>query len=151
MEKSELKYAGFWIRFGATMIDTIILIMIVLPLSYFFYGDEILYNDAWIKGPADFIINYIFPLVATVLFWKYKSATPGKMALKLKVVDAKTGEPLSTGQSIGRYFAYIVSTIPFLLGYFWIIWDSKKQSWHDKLAGSVVVREELKTEEVNFY
>ena len=79
-----LKYAGFGIRFGATIIDAIILMMIVLPLTYIFYGDETLYNDALIKGPSDFVINYVFPLVATVLFWKYKSATPGKMALKLK-------------------------------------------------------------------
>ncbi|MCK9490744.1 MAG: RDD family protein [Sulfurimonas sp.] len=150
MDTSKLRYAGFWIRFGATMIDAIILMMIVMPLMYFFYGDQLLYNDAFIMGPADFVINYVFPLVATVLFWKYKSATPGKMALKLKVVDAKTGDPLSVGQSIGRYFAYILSAIPLLLGYFWVAWDSKKQAWHDKLAGSVVVREELTTEDVNF-
>ena len=142
MDTSEVRYAGFWMRFLASLVDGIILMAITMPLIYFFYGDELLYSDALIKGPADFIISYVFPLVATVLFWKYKSATPGKMVLRIKIVDAKTGGSLSTGQSIGRYFAYIVSTIPLLLGYFWIIWDGKKQGWHDKLAGTVVVREE---------
>ena len=36
-------------------------------------------------------------------------------------------------------FGRILSTIPLLLGYFWMLWDSEKQTWHDKLAGSVVV------------
>ena len=141
MDTSEVRYAGFWMRFLASLVDGIILMAITMPLMYFFYGDELLYNEAFIKGPADFVLTYVFPLVATVLFWKYKSATPGKMVLRIKIVDAKTGGSLSTGQSVGRYFAYIISTIPLLLGYFWIIWDGKKQGWHDKLAGTVVVRE----------
>jgi uncharacterized RDD family membrane protein YckC len=41
---------------------------------------------------------------------------------------------------IGRYFAYYLSTILLGLGFLWIIWDPKKQGWHDKLAGTVVVR-----------
>jgi uncharacterized RDD family membrane protein YckC len=52
--------------------------------------------------PADFLINYVLPFVATILFWLYKSATPGKMVLNIKVVDVDTGEKLSVGQSIGR-------------------------------------------------
>jgi len=41
---------------------------------------------------------------------------------------------------IGRYFAYFISTIPLCLGFLWITFDRKKQGWHDKLAGTVVVR-----------
>ncbi|MGZ8994756.1 MAG: RDD family protein, partial [Burkholderiaceae bacterium] len=44
------------------------------------------------------------------------------------------------GQSIGRYFGYYVSTIPLLIGLIWVAFDSRKQGWHDKLAGTVVVR-----------
>ena len=62
------------------------------------------------------------------------------MALKLKIVDAKTGKKLSTGQAIGRYFAYLVSMIPLGLGFIWIGIDSRKQGWHDKLAGTVVIK-----------
>ena len=57
-----------------------------------------------------------------------------------RLVDAKTGEPPSTSQCIGRYFAYFVSTIPLFLGLIWVAFDSRKQGWHDKLAGTVVVR-----------
>ena len=62
------------------------------------------------------------------------------MAANLRLVDAKTGNTISKKQSIGRYFAQIISIIPFGLGYFWIAIDQKKQSWHDKLAGTVVIR-----------
>ena len=85
-------------------------------------------------------IQYIFPILFTVLFWKYKAATPGKMVMGLSVVDAKTGEPLSTGQAIGRYFAYIISSLALCLGYVWVVFDDRKQGWHDKLAGTVVIR-----------
>jgi uncharacterized RDD family membrane protein YckC len=62
------------------------------------------------------------------------------MAANLKLVDAKTGNTLTTGQAIGRYFAQILSLIPFGLGYLWIAFDRRNQSWHDKLADTVVIR-----------
>ncbi len=62
------------------------------------------------------------------------------MLLSLRVVDATTGNTLSVGQSLGRYLGYYVSTIPLLIGLIWVAFDSKKQGWHDKLAGTVVVR-----------
>jgi uncharacterized RDD family membrane protein YckC len=51
------------------------------------------------------------------------------------------------GQSVGRYFAYLVSIIPLCLGFAWIAFDARKQGWHDKLAGSVVVRTKRKGSE----
>ncbi|MEF1301681.1 RDD family protein, partial [Vibrio owensii] len=84
--------------------------------------------------------NWVLPFIATVLFWVYRSATPGKIALKLKVVDAKTGEALSTSKSILRYVAYYVSTIPLGLGFIWIAFNGKKQGWHDMIANTVVIR-----------
>jgi uncharacterized RDD family membrane protein YckC len=62
------------------------------------------------------------------------------MLLSLRVVDAKTGNNLTVGQSIARYAGYIIAGIPFCLGYIWAAFDSKKQGWHDKIAGTVVVR-----------
>lgn len=62
------------------------------------------------------------------------------MAISARIVDATTGQPASTGQLVGRYFAYFVSIIPLCLGLFWVAFDRKKQGWHDKLAETVVVR-----------
>lgn len=137
---SEQVYAGFWIRVGATLIDTIIIVIVLmLPLS-FIYGEQYWLGGEYIHGFWDVLLGYVVPIVATIWFWLRYMGTPGKMALKLKIVDAKTGNRLSLGQAIGRYFAYIISMIPFGLGFIWVGIDGKKQGWHDKLAGTVVIK-----------
>jgi uncharacterized RDD family membrane protein YckC len=75
-----------------------------------------------------------------VIFWIARSATPGKMLLSLKIVDAKTFGPITPGQAIGRYLGYYVSMFGLFLGIFWVGWDPRKQGWHDKLAGTVVTQ-----------
>lgn len=89
----------------------------------------------------DILVNYIFPFFYTILFWLYLGGTPGKRLMRLKVLDEKTGNKLTLGQSIIRYIGYIPSTLVLLLGFIWIAFDAKKQGWHDKMAKSVVVRE----------
>ncbi|MGF1875282.1 RDD family protein [Photobacterium frigidiphilum] len=138
--ESKFEYVGFWARVGATLIDTIIILMISAPLMYMFYGDLYLYSDDFVLGFVDVIVNYIFPLVAVLIFWTYKSATPGKMAIKAIIVDADTGNRPTTKQYIIRYFGYFISIFPLCLGLMWVGWDSKKQGWHDKLAKTVVIR-----------
>ena len=149
------EYAGFWIRVGANLIDLIILIIlyasalwILMLLFGDFFSSNLYYMDidknirqgnSFLKI-WDILFQYIFPFIATIWFWLRFQATPGKMAANLRLVDAKTGNTISKKQSIGRYFAQIISIIPFGLGYFWIAIDQKKQSWHDKLAGTVVIR-----------
>ena len=146
---NELEYAGFWIRTGAAIIDSIIVLLIIVPLLTFIYGTEYWLNGALYSGAWDVLLNYVLPIIAVILFWVYKSATPGKMALKLTIVDAKTGGKPSTGQFIGRYFAYYVSIIPLFLGILWIAFDKRKQGWHDKLAGTVVIKSNM-SEPVKF-
>jgi uncharacterized RDD family membrane protein YckC len=139
---SEIRYASFWLRFGAFVIDMVLLLVIIVPLLLWIYGIEFYLdkNSPMIAGPADILISYVFPVVATLIFWKYRQATPGKMLLNMRIVDADAFGPLSTGQLFGRYFAYLVSMIPVFLGFLWIAWDARKQSFHDKLAGTVVIR-----------
>ncbi len=142
MQTNEMRYAGFWIRFAAAMIDTVLLLLFTLPLLIAIYGWA--YFDAdktgFVAGGADILITWIMPAVAVIVFWVAKQATPGKMLLSARIVDASTGNAPSVGQLIGRYFAYLVSLVPFGLGYLWIAFDKRKQGWHDKLAGTVVVR-----------
>ena len=139
--KKEQEYAGFWIRFGALLIDLVIItIVLVVPLS-FIYGEEYWFGEQIIHGFWDVLLGYIVPIVATIWFWLRFLGTPGKMATRLKIVDAKTGNKLSLGQAIGRYFAYIPAMLPLGLGFIWVGIDKKKQGWHDKLAGTVVIKE----------
>ena len=135
-----MEYAVFWVRTGAALIDTILILIIILPILTLIYGQEYWGSDSFSFGFWNLTLNYILPAVAIILFRTYKSAAPGKMALRLKIVDAKTGGKPSTDQLIGRYFAYYISIIPLLLGIIWVGFDKRKQGWHDKLAGTVVIR-----------
>lgn len=145
----EIEYAGFWIRVGAALIDTLLILIIIGPLLTLIYGKDYWIGEAFFYGFWDLVLSYIFPAIAVVVFWSYQSATPGKIALKLRIVDAKTGGKPTTGQLIGRYLGYYLSLIPLGLGIIWVGIDKKKQGWHDKVAGTVVIRN-LKKEQVKF-
>lgn len=140
MDESEVEYAGFWVRVGAAIIDTLLIMVITIPILVFIYGWKYFDSEKLNAGPADLLISWVFPAVAVVWFWTQRQATPGKAALSLRVLDADSGENLSIGQSIGRYLGYFVSIIPFGLGLLWVGLDRRKQGWHDKLAHTVVVR-----------
>lgn len=135
-----VKYGGFWIRLVASMIDTALLLAIITPLLLGIYGHDYFAANGIIQGPVDFLITWILPLVAVITFWHYKSATPGKMVFNLIIVDAKTLQKPTTGQLIIRYLGYYVSTLFFCLGFLWIAFDKRKQGWHDKIAGTVVIK-----------
>jgi uncharacterized RDD family membrane protein YckC len=133
----QFEYVGFWARVGASLIDSVLMAIILVPVGRIFLHDVDMWD--W-DNPANIMVNGVLPGIAVVLFWVYRQATPGKMAIGAKIVDAKTGGKPSTGQLIGRYFAYYVSTIPLMLGLIWVGIDARKQGWHDKLAGTLVVR-----------
>jgi len=154
-----IEYGGFWIRVAAAIIDTICVMMVITPVLMWIYGSGYLMDPlnqalsldptnvdesgSFFKfaGPADVVLNYVFPAIAIVLFWIARQATPGKMLLKLRIVDAKTLGKLTPGQAIGRYLGYYVSILGLFLGLLWVGWDKRKQGWHDKLAGTVVIQE----------
>jgi uncharacterized RDD family membrane protein YckC len=145
----EQEYAGFWIRVGASLIDTILLLIIIMPILSSIYGENYWVSEDFIQGFWDFLFNYILPAIVVIIFWVYKSSTPGKMATRLIIVDAKTGGKPSTAQFIVRYLGYYVSIIPLFLGIIWVGIDKRKQGFHDKLAGTVVLRK-IKPEPVKF-
>ena len=142
MKSTELEYVGFWARAGASLIDVILQLVIVIPLTFVIYGRLRFMSPvgSFLMGPADVFVNYILPAVVVIAMWVRFGATPGKMALSAKVVDADTGEPLTIPASLLRYVGYFLSAIPFGSGFLWVGLDRKKQGWHDKLANSVVVR-----------
>ena len=78
------------------------------------------------------------------LFWfwiKKDGATPGKMIARCRIVDAKTANSISTKQSIIRAFSYILSAIPFCIGFIMIDFNKRKRGIHDLIAGTVVIKE----------
>lgn len=145
-----MRYVGFRARFLAFLVDSVAVSILIAPLVIMVLG-EIDVSDYDLQDPADLqqlAVRLIYQLsldvsmmaVIVVLFWVFKSATPGKMLVSAIIVDAKTGSKPSHGQFLIRYLGYFVALVPLGLGFLWIAFDEKKQGWHDKMAGTVVVK-----------
>lgn len=120
--------AGFGRRLGAYLIDSILLGVVFIPLS--------------IALPQGVYFAIALPLAIAyfaLLEGGPKGQTVGKMALGIRVIDLTRGGPIGYGRGIVRYVGRLVSGIVLLLGYLWMLWDKEKQTWHDKMATSVVV------------
>jgi uncharacterized RDD family membrane protein YckC len=115
--------AGFWRRFAAALIDGIVIGVVNGILRAIF-------------GTAGEGLGILISLAYFTYFHGRTGQTPGN------VVDVRDnlGQPIGYGRAALRWLVSIVSAIVLLLGYLWMLWDSKKQTWHDKAAGSVPVR-----------
>jgi uncharacterized RDD family membrane protein YckC len=137
-----LQYAGFWRRAAAVAIDSLIWLVLLVPIA----GVSGLFgahaapseSEALSSGLLNLGINALSWGV-TALCWVKWRATPGKWAMGLEVLDATTGDNISWGRAIWRYFAYLFSSIPLGLGYLWVVFYPRKQGFHDKLANTIVV------------
>lgn len=77
----------------------------------------------------------------SVLLWvNWNGQTLGKKVMKIKVVT-ESGKAVGYKEAVVRFLGYILSGAVLGLGFLWIIWDKKKQGWHDKIAGTLVVKE----------
>ena len=77
-------------------------------------------------------------LYHTLFVWQY-GASLGKMAMKIAVVDAASGQRPSLAAAFNRAIFRIVSEMLFYLGFLWAFWDARRQTWHDKTANTRVV------------
>lgn len=132
------EYAGFWIRFAASIIDNIIIFVALIPIAMLL-GWESTYSSGLSSG-----IEWLWQILFAVFFvfcWVKFAGTPGKRLLRLKVLNERTGENITVGQGIIRYIGYFPAILVLFIGLIWVAFDSKKQGWHDKMAKTVVVRE----------
>ena len=141
----EPRYAGFWLRLGASVIDVIVLLAIIAPIEIAVYGRE--YPALAMAGKTlavDFWTQLVLPLLAMIVLWRYRSATPGLMLMSARIVDAETLAPASVGRLSVRAMVLLLMWLLFipLIGVLWIAFDKRKQGWHDKAAKTVVVRSE---------
>ena len=133
-------YAGFWQRAAALVIDWLIVTVIAVPIMVLGFGiPQLSLNPA--EHSWD-LLSLVAVAVAVIGFWRYCGATPGKIAVGLKIVDAATGAPPTLGRLVLRFFAYFVSALPLYLGFLWAAFDRRKQGWHDKIARTVVINSE---------
>ena len=146
-DPAHIHYAGFWRRLLAFILDSFLFSAVVAPLLVLMYGRDYFYWSAEqtgiyaIYGIADFLLTTLLPVALIIGFWIKLGATPGKLLLDCKVVDAKTLQALSWKRALLRCLAYIASALPIYLGFVWIAFDKRKQGLHDKLAGTLVLHE----------
>ncbi len=117
-----MKYASFWRRFAAGFIDG--LIIGVIPGMVF-------------KGQGN-VLSFLLGLGYSVWMLSNYSATVGMMVMKIKITKESGGKVVYK-DAVLRYFASILSAVVLLIGYLSMIWDPKKQTWHDKIAKTVVI------------
>ena len=123
--------AGFWERMGAAFLD-----MVAVGFITGFAHRPLGFMLSFLDGPPVF---FIVALAYFAGLWAWKGTTLGGIVLKLQVVR-HDGGPLTFLVALVRGLAAAFSAVVFFLGFFWIGWDREKQGWHDKIAGTVVVR-----------
>jgi uncharacterized RDD family membrane protein YckC len=114
------RYAGFWIRFVAWIIDSFVCLLLLITL--------------------------IGPLLYFPLMWWQKGATLGQMALNLRVVRAEDGGPIDGSRATVRAVVFFLEWIGIaffyigLLGFIWAAFEPRKRAWHDMAAGTGVIQ-----------
>ncbi|MBA8753683.1 RDD family protein [Wolbachia pipientis] len=85
------------------------------------------------------IVQFIMLFCYVIYMWVKFATTPGKLLFGLRVVDAQTFEKMTLKQAPKRFFSFILSVAPLFLGFLWSNFNKRCQTWHDKIAGTVVV------------
>ncbi|WP_338663553.1 RDD family protein [Pararoseomonas sp. SCSIO 73927] len=136
-DRHGVELADFWSRTAAQLIDA----AWMLPLGFVLVtlGEGVRGGQALSAG-ADLLLQLISALII-LQFWVTRQASPGKMLMRLRVVDAETGGMPPFPRLVARYVGYIISGLPLGLGYFWMLWDPRRQCWHDRLARTLVVQD----------
>jgi len=159
---NEVRYAGFWVRFVASFLDTLFLAIPIAIVIYFLsdgnWFDFSQYQqnlqmamsgniNALEKQPQMSmkweLLFEVAVLLITMIFWKrWRGATPGKRFVHIKIVDAITHKDINNQQAITRSIGYIVSTLTLLIGFFMVAFRQDKRGLHDLLAGTIVIYDE---------
>lgn len=146
-----LRYGGFWIRFVAILIDGAVLVTVSLLLnalgtSLFLRGARlhaqgaaVAYADRYLAFQGFmFLVNIAIGLSYSVYFLTRFGATPGKLALRLKVITSRGG-PISAPLAIGRFFANYLSSLTLGIGYIMAGLDEQKRALHDRICETRVI------------
>jgi uncharacterized RDD family membrane protein YckC len=126
--------AGFWIRALANICDGIMVSLVNLPIAAIATGAS---DDAQISFQ---LAQMALSLIVLSYWMGTQGGSPLRRKLGVYVLDAETGAFIGKGRAAKRIIMSWVSALALFVGYLWMIWDPQKQTWHDKVAHSVVVR-----------
>jgi uncharacterized RDD family membrane protein YckC len=140
-------YASWLQRVGAALIDGLILtvpVVAIVAIALVAGNPDDEDDASWGVVAITYLLSLVAPfLYYTIFHGRPSGQTLGKRAVRIRVVG-DNGAPIGYARAFGRYAITVVFAfacfIPLLLDYLWPLWDKKKQSWHDKIVSSVVVR-----------
>ena len=136
----DYKYASFKARLSAYILDALAL-MIPIFIVYLLIRGHVPAHEKAIEFIADLFVSWIY--YASMESSRFQG-TLGKIAFGLKVTDMK-GKRISFFRASIRSLGQVISLFILFIGYFMVLWDSRNQALHDKLAGCLVL-EQLKEE-----
>lgn len=135
--------AGFGKRLWAILIDTV-LIWFVSGIIGKAMGQDVFSSTDGVISLQMTGLPALILMLGPILYYSFMEGkygqTVGKKAAGIKVVRADSDEPLGFGKGFARWLGRIPSSLILGLGYFWMIWDNEKQTWHDKIAETYVVK-----------
>lgn len=139
--KHPMRYASYSRRASALAIDSIwwTVIALFVPL-----GPSM---EDLLMAPESFAativlwlaIGQCIPILATGVLWAVWGTSPGKRALRLRIVDADTGAPMTVRQAGLRTLGYLLSFATCGAGFLWVLCNQRKQALHDRIANTVVI------------
>ena len=143
---STARYAGFWRRLASQLLDLLVLVVGVFGALVIisFFGTAVLSGDGGMESEHFATVEAIAVVVVGSILLLYfpmgngLGGTPGKRIMGLRVVD-QWGNVPGVASGSGRSFVSVVSLLLLGLGYLSMIWDERKQTWHDKVAGTYVL------------
>ena len=150
-------YAGFASRLVAFVVDSLVISVIVVSITWFVKTTLIILQtrnivvflsrwlpkitkiDAFLTSPAMIGVYALIIIVSyNVFFWAIAGQTIGKAVMGIKIIPVKGGK-MTLKRAIIRYIGYYVSGLPFGLGFLWILLNDRRAAWHDSMAGTCVV------------
>jgi uncharacterized RDD family membrane protein YckC len=144
------RYAEWWKRVVATIIDSILLSIVDAVLSPIFGLDDPTFSRGQFDGPGgffSFVGGSLVMLLVGIVYYvalngSEKGQTVGKMVMKIRVRDEATGGPAGYPKALIRYVVGIVlflaCILPGIVDLLFPLWDPKKQTLHDKAANTIV-------------
>ena len=152
----QMRYAGWWQRVGAVVIDGIISIAFFIPAFVIFAVGPSEITDCTVNGVdgrcevptggtiAIGALAYLAGMIAFLVLYCRRVGTKGQSwgmgATGYQIVDERTGAFIGTGRAVGRYFARILSAMPCYLGFLWPIWDSENRTFHDMIVRTRAIK-----------
>ena len=143
MIHSATRYAGFWRRLAAWLLDTV-LVTAMFICALLVWSGITGHQSAWDSPATAALIAAVAcsAFILGILLNARLQGTPGKLLMGCLVVDADTGLRISLGKSLLRSLAMLLSALPAGLVFLSICWTGQRQGFHDKLAGTLVVIED---------